>query len=79
VPDSVIERIAGVRHLVVDALRHKPHPTHMSVSEALELAEKVAPEQTWLTHLCHELMHAELEPALPAKVSIAHDGMRIEL
>jgi phosphoribosyl 1,2-cyclic phosphate phosphodiesterase len=79
VPESVIERIAGVRHLVVDALRHKPHPTHMSVSEALELAQKVAPERTWLTHLCHELMHAELEPALPETARVAYDGLRIEL
>jgi len=79
VPEPVIERIAGVRYLIVDALRHKLHPTHMSVSEALELAEKVAPERTWLTHLCHELKHAELEPALPENVRIAYDGLRLEV
>ncbi len=79
VPDAVIERIAGVRHLIVDALRNKPHPTHMSVSEALELSQKVAPARTWFTHLCHELGHAELEGTLPANVGVAFDGMKIEL
>jgi phosphoribosyl 1,2-cyclic phosphate phosphodiesterase len=79
VPPAVIERIAGVRHLIVDALRHKLHPTHMSVSEALALAQKVAPERTWFTHLSHELGHAELERTLPENVGIAYDGMRIEM
>jgi phosphoribosyl 1,2-cyclic phosphate phosphodiesterase len=79
VPPAVVERIAGVRHLIVDALRHKSHPTHMSVGEALALAEKVQPEQTWLTHLCHELMHAELEPTLPPHARIAQDGLRLEI
>ena len=78
VPDLAIERIRGVRHLIVDALRHKPHPTHMSVHEALALAEKVQPGQTWFTHLSHELGHAELEGALPLGVRVAYDGMRIE-
>ena len=48
VPDAVIERIAGVRHLIVDALRHKPHPTHMCVAEALAVAEQVRPGETWV-------------------------------
>lgn len=79
VPDEVIERIAGVRHLIVDALRHREHPTHMSVSDALAVAEKVRPGHTWFTHLCHELGHAETEAALPAAVRIAYDGLKIEI
>ena len=78
VPDSGIERIRGVRHLIVDALRHQPHPTHMNVTEALALVEKVQPGQTWFTHLCHDLMHAEIEPTLPAGVRVAYDGLKIE-
>lgn len=77
VPESVIERIRGVRHLIVDALRHTPHPTHMSVAEALAVAAAVQPECTWFTHLCHELRHAELEPALPPGVGVAFDGLRL--
>ena len=78
VPPMVIERMRGVRHLIVDALRHKPHHTHMNVEEALALVAKVGPGQTWFTHLCHELRHAEIAAALPAGVQVAYDGMRIE-
>lgn len=79
VPDAVLERIAGVRHLIVDALRRKPHPTHMNLEEALAFSEKVRPSQTWLTHLCHDLGHVQTEPSLPAGVRIAFDGMKIEI
>jgi phosphoribosyl 1,2-cyclic phosphate phosphodiesterase len=77
VPEPVIERIKGVRHLIVDALRHKIHPTHMCVADALAVAEKVQPEQTWFTHLSHDLGHAETEAMLPPGVRIAFDGMKI--
>lgn len=77
VPEPVIERIRGVRHLIVDALRHKPHPTHMCVAEALAVAEAVRPGQTWFTHLCHDLGHAETEAMLPPGVRVAFDGMKI--
>lgn len=79
IADAAVERIAGVEVLIVDALRHKPHPTHMSVPEALALAERVKPGQTWFTHLCHELSHAETEAALPSGVRIAYDGLRLSL
>ena len=78
VPPAVIERIAGVRHLIVDALRDKPHPTHMNVAEALAIHAQVGPGRTWFTHLCHELGHAAAEPALPATVRVAYDGLKIE-
>ena len=79
VPEPIIERIRGVRQLIIDALRHKPHPTHLCVAEALAVAEKVRPAQTWFTHLCHDLGHAETEAALPPGVGVAFDGMKIEL
>lgn len=79
VPPAVIERIAGVRHLIVDALRYTPHPTHMSVDEALALRAQVGPAQTWFTHMCHDLGHAAAEAALPAGVRLAYDGLKIEV
>lgn len=78
VPDPIAARILGVRHLIIDALRHKPHPTHMSVSEALAVATRVQAKQTWFTHLCHDLGHAETEAALPRGVAVAFDGLRLE-
>jgi len=79
VPDAVVERIRGVDVLIVDALRHREHPTHMNITEALELAARVCPGATWFTHLCHELAHAETEASLPTGVRIAYDGLRLEL
>ena len=79
VPESVRQQIAGVEVLAVDALRHKPHPTHMSLDEALEVSAAVAAGRTFLTHLCHDLGHAETETHLPEGVHVAFDGLRINL
>lgn len=77
VPDAVVERIAGVKVLIIDALRHRTHPTHMNIEEALLVAGKVRPGETWFTHICHELAHEETEKNLPAGVRMAYDGLKI--
>ena len=77
VPEEVREQIAGVDTLIVDALRHREHPTHMNVAEALETAAAVRPRLTLFTHLAHDLGHAETEAALPDGVRIATDGMKL--
>ncbi len=77
-PGPVLETIRGVDHLIIDALRHRPHPTHFTVTEALAVAKESGAAHTWLTHLCHDLPHAETEAALPPGVRIAHDGLRIQ-
>jgi len=79
VPPQVIEQIRGVRHLIVDALRSKPHPTHMSVDEALAVGMAAQASQTWLTHLSHDLQHAELEASLPAAARVAFDGLKVNV
>lgn len=77
VPESVIERIRGVEALIIDALRYRDHPTHLSVDEALAVAARVAPAATWFTHLCHEMGHASAEERLPAGTRIAFDGLKL--
>ena len=79
VPEPVRQAITGVRHLILDALRTKPHPTHMNVEEALEVVAAVRPQHAWFTHLCHDLQHAELEASLPPGVRVAYDGLRLEM
>ena len=79
VSPAVRATIAGVEVLTLDALRHRLHPTHMNLDEALEVSAAVRPVQTWLTHLCHDLGHVETEKTLPAGVRIAYDGLRIAL
>ncbi len=79
VPAEVEQAVRGVRHLVIDALRERSHATHLSFSEAVEVIERVQPEQAWLTHLCHEHSHSEIEERLPSKVRVAFDGLVLEM
>ena len=78
VPEEIARRIEDVKVLIIDALRHEPHPTHLSVSQALEVAERVRPQQTWLTHICHQLPQSA-ETSLPPNTGIAYDGLKLRL
>ena len=79
VPAEVRAQIAGVEALALDALRFRPHPTHMSLGEALEVSAAVRPRRTYLTHLCHDLGHVETQKIVPEGVYVAYDGLQIEL
>ena len=78
-PDDAIDALRGVDVLVLNALFRTPHPTHLSVSEAVEAARKVGARQTWLTHLTHRTAHADLERELPTGISPAFDGLTVEI
>ncbi len=79
IPEETAERLEGLQLLVIDALRRKPHRSHFSVEQALGQIERLRPRRALLTHLSHELDHAELERELPDGVGVAYDGMVIEL
>jgi phosphoribosyl 1,2-cyclic phosphate phosphodiesterase len=79
VPDDVLGVIAGVKVLVVNALFRTPHPTHLSIPEAVRVAERVGAERTFLTHLTHDNFHADLEAELPRGVSPAFDGLTVRI
>jgi phosphoribosyl 1,2-cyclic phosphate phosphodiesterase len=76
VPNAIVDLIAGVKALIIDALRDKPHPTHLSVGQAIEVASRVQPEETYFTHIAHELPQAA-ESRLPARTHIAYDGLKL--
>jgi len=78
VPGEIARQIEGVKVLVIDALRHKPHPTHLSVDQALEVAHRVRPDKTYFTHICHELAQSA-EAQLPADTHIAYDGLKLQI
>jgi len=65
----------GVEVLIINALRHRAHPTHFSLSEAVAVAERLGCARTWFTHVCHDLPHAATNRALPAGMALAHDGL----
>jgi phosphoribosyl 1,2-cyclic phosphate phosphodiesterase len=79
VPDESIARLAGVRTLVIDALRHRPHSTHFSVGEATATAARIGAERTYFTHISHDLGHAATNASLPAGVELAYAGLVLEI
>lgn len=79
IPAATTELLRGIDVLVVDALRTLPHPTHFSLSEALEAAAEVGAGETWLTHLSHEYDMRTFGADLPPGVRMAWDGLRISL
>ncbi len=78
VPPEAVEAARDVEVLVVDALRHDPHPTHMSVQQALDAAGTIGAKRTFFTHMGHDLSHAVTEIGLPENVRLAYDGLRVQ-
>ncbi len=78
--DEEIEKIKGVKVLVVNALREEPHHSHLNLEEALAFVEKVNPENTYFTHISHMLgFHEEVEKKLPKNVHLAYDNLILNL
>jgi phosphoribosyl 1,2-cyclic phosphate phosphodiesterase len=65
--------------LFLDALRHRPHPTHSTVAQSLAVVDELKPRRAFFTHMCHDLGHAATEAALPPNVRLAYDGLEIEV
>jgi phosphoribosyl 1,2-cyclic phosphate phosphodiesterase len=79
IPLSSHEQLRGLDVLVLNALWWRPHPTHLSIPEAVETARLLGAKRTYLTHLTHETGHADLAGKLPAGVFPAYDGLTVEV
>jgi len=78
-PPEALTAVRGVRVLVLNALLRTPHPTHLSISEAVDTARLIGAEQTYFTHLTHHQSHAALAAELPAGMAPAHDGLVVSV
>ncbi|MCA0376692.1 MAG: MBL fold metallo-hydrolase [Gemmatimonadetes bacterium] len=76
--DGALAALAGVRVLVLNALLRKPHPTHLSIDEAVATAQRVGAERTFFTHLTHHQSHADLAAELPPGIAPAYDGLVVD-
>ncbi len=79
VPESAQDLLRGVTVLVLDAVRRRPHPTHLSVDQAVAMAGRVGAPLTLLTHMCHEIDHGATEAELPSQVRLACDEMGVQI
>lgn len=77
IPPESYRRLVNLKTLVLDALRHRAHPTHLSIDQALNIALNVGATKTYFVHMAHEVMHEEVEAELPEDVHLAHDGLII--
>jgi phosphoribosyl 1,2-cyclic phosphate phosphodiesterase len=65
----------GVQTVILDALRHRPHSTHFSIAEAVDVVARLGAQRAYFTHICHDLAHEETNARLPAGVELAYDGL----
>lgn len=78
IPKESWPRLEGLRVLVLDALRFKPHPAHFCLNEALEVIDRVKPARAYLTHIAHDMDHEATSRMLPPNVQLAYDGLQFE-
>jgi phosphoribosyl 1,2-cyclic phosphate phosphodiesterase len=78
VPDESLDALRNLDHLVLDALRHRPHPTHFTVAQAVAMARRIGARHTWFTHIAHDLGHEVTCASLPAGMALAYDGLVID-
>src|SRR5439155_13299296 len=77
IPRESLDQLRGLDVLFLDALRHKPHPTHSTVERSIQTVEQLTPRPAFFTHLCHDLLHQETDSSLPAPIRLAYDGLEI--
>lgn len=79
IPESSLDLLAGLDTFVVGALRNKPHPTHFNVDEAVAVARRIKPRQTYFTHVGHDLDYKQTNAWLPNGIELAYDGLRVAI
>jgi phosphoribosyl 1,2-cyclic phosphate phosphodiesterase len=79
IPPESMAMLQGLDVLFLDALRHKPHPTHSTVETSIETVRRLSPKRAFFTHISHDLLHAATQAELPAGIEIAYDGLEIDV
>lgn len=79
IPPQTFPLLQNLDVLVIDALRYRHHPTHMTVNQAAQVIEQVKPQKAFLTHLAHDISHAKLSSELPENIQPAYDGFTVTI
>jgi len=87
IPEDTLDRLKGLQVLFLDALRFRPHSTHFNIDAALAVVRRLKPLKTYLTHICHDILHREVDACFrdphsryfsECDVQLAYDGLKIE-
>jgi len=78
-PPATMEQLCELQVLVINALRWKPHPLHLTVEQALAIVAELQPKQTYFVHITHDLDHTMVNAELPPHAQLAYDGQVIEV
>lgn len=79
ISDESFKLIEGTEILVLNGLRYRPHHTHLSLQESVNIADKLGVKKAYFTHMTHDVLHRHLERELPANMHPAYDGLIIEV
>lgn len=80
IPEQTFEKLKGTEILVLNALQKESHPSHFTLSEAVNIAQKIGAPQTYFTHMSHRLgLHKNIEKELPKSIALAYDGLSLTL
>ena len=80
IPDTTFEKLKGTEVLVLNALQKESHPSHFTLNEAIEVAQKIGASQTFFTHISHKMgTHRVIEKELPKSIALAYDGLTFQL
>lgn len=78
--DSERDKIRGTKTLVINALRPEPHYSHLSIQQAIDIVDDVKPERAYFIHMSHQFgLHDVVQAQLPAHITVAYDGLKIEV
>lgn len=77
IPTESIALLGGLDILILDALRHTPHPTHSTLENSVALVEQIKPQRAYFTHMSHELDHEITNATLPPHIRLAYDGLQL--
>jgi phosphoribosyl 1,2-cyclic phosphate phosphodiesterase len=77
IPPESWRHLTGLNTLVLDALRHRKHPTHFTIDQAIHAAQHTGARRTWFVHMTHDLPHAETDASLPEGIGLAYDGLTL--
>ena len=78
IPEESMRELRDLDLLFLDALRHKPHPTHSTLEDSLRIVKELKPKRAFFTHMSHDLGHAETNARLPDDVRLSYDGLKLE-